>query len=85
MLAIWLNAALLTLESHEVILLRVRKLARGGPEAKAEARLMVSEKVEEALDAGGRFMEGASLLSIVSGYRSIVSANATRLSENGTV
>jgi hypothetical protein len=75
------NMAMLSLESQQVIWLRMIKLATGGPKARTEANQMISEKMEAAAVASRRLMMGASSDSIISGYRKKVRANARRLSK----
>jgi hypothetical protein len=77
----WFNLVLLAAESQQVIGLRLMKLAMGGPKAKAEATLMVAEKVAAAGVAAGNLMSGASSESVVRGYRKKVRANVRRLSK----
>ena len=72
---------MLALESQQVIVMRVAKLAAGGTAAQAETSLMVSEKISEALSASQRLMMGASADSIIRGYRKKVRANARRLAK----
>jgi len=47
-------------------------IARGGPTAEAEARLMVTEKMNAALQAANMVARGASTRSVISFYRSRV-------------
>jgi hypothetical protein len=47
-------------------------MAFGGPEARSEAKLMVTEKIDAAVEA--------SCTAVVARYREHVSANADRLS-----
>jgi hypothetical protein len=72
-------AFMLALESNRVITLRMMKLAAGGAAAQTEARLMVSEKVSEAMAAGITLMSGGSHAKIINQYRRRVAANARRL------
>jgi hypothetical protein len=72
---------MLALEANQVVGLRVLKLMVGGKRARREARLMVSEKVDEAFRAGASLMTGASGEAIVRRYRRRVAANAKRLSK----
>lgn len=80
MLGTWYNLNMLALESQQVILLRMMKLAAGGPEAQREATLMMQEKMDAASQSSVRLAGGASIDSVVSGYRKKVRANARRLS-----
>ena len=79
MLKSWFGLAMLAAESQQVIGMRLRMLATGGPKAQAEAQRMVTEKILAAQDAAGRMMLGASHDSIVRGYRAKVRANSRRL------
>ena len=47
----FMDAAMLAIESQQVIALRMMKLAAGGPTAEAEARQMVEEKIDAATEA----------------------------------
>jgi uncharacterized lipoprotein NlpE involved in copper resistance len=76
----WLAAAMLTMESMQVIHLRLAALATGDDNAQREAQLMVSEKVDAAIEAGASMMAGASTASIIDRYRQHVAANVKRLS-----
>lgn len=71
---------LLALEAHKVVELRLVKLARGGPEAHAEAQQMVSEKISAAMEAAGSLMTGNSPDAVVARYREHVAENTKRLS-----
>ena len=71
---------MLALESNRVIALRCMKLLRGGKRARREAELMISEKIDVAIQASGRLLAGASGDEIVRRYRRRVAANANRLS-----
>ena len=55
------------------------KLVRGGKQARREAELMVTEKIDAAFEAGTRLLAGASGDEIVRRYRRRVAANAKRL------
>ncbi len=70
---------MLALEANRVVALRCMKLMRGGQRARREAELMVSEKIDAAIHAGGSLMAGASAHDIVRRYRRRVRANAKRL------
>ena len=76
----WLAAAMLTVESMQVIALRLAALAGGDANAGREAGLMVSEKVDAAFEAGASLMAGATPDMIIDRYRQHVAANAKRLS-----
>ncbi|SHH07739.1 hypothetical protein SAMN02745157_0285 [Kaistia soli DSM 19436] len=75
----WFKVMILVAEANEVIWLRSMKLLRGGPRAKAEARMMVAEKVVAAEDAGAGLLAGESLDNVVAGYSRQVQSNARRL------
>ena len=70
---------MLAAEANGVVALRMMKLMRGGNGARSEAELMVREKIDAALEATGRLMDGDSGEKIVRGYRKRVAANAKRL------
>lgn len=72
---------MLGFEANRVVGLRVMKIALGGTGARREATLMVTEKIEAALEANTRLMSGASPDEILRMYRRRVSANAKRLSK----
>jgi ketosteroid isomerase-like protein len=57
---------------------------RGGKSARREARLMVNEKIEEAVRAGASIMAGASGDEIVRRYRRRVAANEKRLTRSSS-
>jgi hypothetical protein len=76
----WLAGAMLTWEAGEVVRLRLEKFAHADPDSEQEFRLMVSEKISTALEAGARLFAGASFASIIKLYRERVAANAERLS-----
>jgi len=84
----WLEAARFGYDAQRVIGLRMLRMAAGGTDASAEARLMVSEKLAALADA-----QLAIALALVSGstleaaatrayrpYRRRVRANKSRLS-----
>jgi len=70
---------MLAAEAQHVINLRLATLARGGPAADLETRLMVTEKMKATLDAANMLARGASTRSVISFYRSRVQANVRRL------
>ncbi len=70
----------LALESNRVVALRLMKLMLGGRDARREAKLMVSEKIDAAINAGRSAAAGASADDIIRQYRRRVTANAKRLS-----
>jgi hypothetical protein len=75
----WFTVTLLALESSEVIGLRFAKLAGGGVDARHEAHLMVSEKIDAVVDVGVRLLCGASADNVINRFRQQVAANAERL------
>jgi hypothetical protein len=72
---------MLAIEAQRVISLRVAAIARGGPTAEAETRLMVTEKMVAALQTAGMLAQGASTRSVISFYRSRVQENVRRLTQ----
>jgi hypothetical protein len=70
---------MLAAEAQHVINLRLAAIASGGPTADLEARLMVTEKMNAALEAAAMLARGASTQSVISFYRSRVQANVRRL------
>jgi len=72
---------MLAVEANGVIAQRMMKLMLGGRRARREAKLMVSEKIDAALDATARLMAGASGDEIVHRYRQRVAGNAKRLAK----
>jgi hypothetical protein len=76
----WFGVLSLTLESSEVIGLRIAKLAGGGIDAEHEAHLILSEKVGAVFELSARLATGATLIDVVDRFREQVAANARRLS-----
>ncbi len=76
----WYSLMMLGFEANSVIGLRLMKLAAGGDAARKEAELMVSEKMDAAMEAGTTLMSGGSLTRVVDRYRQHVAANQHRLS-----
>ena len=76
----WYPALMLAVESNNVIDIRLRSIATGKVNAKEETRLMVSEKVDAALEAGAMLMNGSRPAEVIDFYRKHVAANAARLS-----
>jgi hypothetical protein len=70
---------MLAVESSDVIVLRMAKLALGGSGARHEAHLMISEKLDAAFEAAANLMAGASGDDVIQRYRQHVAANALRL------
>lgn len=79
MLFPWYATAMLAFEANGVIALRLLKMASGGQDARSEAWLMVSEKVDALFEAGGSLCGGATPAMIVGRYREHVAANVLRL------
>jgi hypothetical protein len=75
------DSLMLAIEAQRVISLRVAAIARGGPTAEAETRLMVTEKMVAALQTAGMLAQGASTRSVISFYRSRVQENVRRLTQ----
>jgi hypothetical protein len=75
------DSLMLGIEAQRVISLRLAAIARGGPTAEAETRLMVTEKMVAAQQAAGMLAQGASTRSVISFYRSRVQENARRLTQ----
>ncbi|MEO6608028.1 MAG: hypothetical protein ABIN69_06125 [Aestuariivirga sp.] len=69
------------LEAQRVIALRVYKLALGGSSAQKEAERMVSEKMLASVEAATTVAAGGSPQKILRRYRTIMRANAKRLSK----
>ena len=87
-LRIGLDAWSLGLEASSVIGLRTLKIAAGGPAADAEARRMVSEKVDaaialqmKAMTGGLGFTPPSAAANMLTHYRRKVRANRRRLSK----
>ena len=76
----WYPAMMLAIESHNVIDVRLWKIATGGVDALTETRLMVREKVDAAFKAGTMLLNGGGSADIISFYRKHVAANNERLS-----
>jgi hypothetical protein len=87
MMNAWFEAARFGADSHNVIALRMMRLASGGPLAATEATRMVSEKVAAFSEAQGALMtalmSGSSLddaaAKAYAPYRRAVRANRRRL------
>jgi hypothetical protein len=76
----WYSTAMLALEANHVIALRLSKLAFGGLEARSEAKLMITEKIDAAVEVGYSLLNNGDVSAVVARYREHVSANADRLS-----
>ena len=72
----WYSAAMLALESNHVIALRLMKLAFGGSAAHWEANLMITEKIDAAIETSYNL----NVSAVIARYREYVLANARRLS-----
>jgi hypothetical protein len=57
------------------------KLTRGDAAAQKEAHKMVSEKFQASVEAAATLAAGGSLDTVVRRYRTIMRANAKRLSQ----
>jgi len=75
----WFAGALLAVEASEVVRLRLSKFVAGDEDCGQEARLMVTEKIFAALEAGASFLAGAGPAAILGRVRERVAANAKRL------
>ena len=86
----WTNASLdawaLSMEASTVIGLRVAKMAIGGPAAGSEAFLMLSEKMQSAMELQSALVTGrlgatplAGTQKVLRHYRRKVKANRKRL------
>ena len=71
---------MLALEANQVIVLRLSKMAIGGPESDFEAKLMITEKIDAAVEASCSLLKNGDVSAVVARYRELVSANAHRLS-----
>ncbi len=67
-------------EAQRVIALRMAKLAQGGPGAAQEANHMVTEKLAASSEAMLTLAQGGSPETVLRRYRTIMRANAKRLS-----
>jgi hypothetical protein len=77
----FISFILLAVESSSVVAMRTMKLMAGDGAAIAEARLMISEKVDAAFEATASLMAGASGDEIIHRYRQHVAVNAKRLGD----
>ena len=76
----WYSTAMLALEANHVIALRLSKMAFDGPMAHSEAKLMITEKIDAAVEASYSLLKNGDVSAVVARYRERVSANADRLS-----
>jgi hypothetical protein len=79
MLNSWFGLTLLAFEASSVVHLRMSKFAFGGEGALDEAYLMVTEKMDAAMEAFGSILTGSSSKDVIERYRELVAANAERL------
>ena len=77
----WYCATLLAFEAHEVMRLRMIKIAFGGGEAFSEVHLMMTEKIGAAAEAISSMMVGGTPMAVIERYREHVAANACRLTQ----
>jgi len=75
------DLAMANLEAHRVIRLRMAKFSRGGPSAHREARRMLVEKIAASAEASVALGSGRTLYSVLRRYRTLMRANAKRLSK----
>jgi hypothetical protein len=73
--------AMLGVEAQMVIGQRMAMVMLGGPKARKEARLMVTEKVKAAGEAAATLALGGTPRKVVRGYRRKVQANHRRLAK----
>ena len=79
----WYPALMLAVESNNVIDIRLRSIATGKVNAKEETRLMVSEKIDAALEAGSMLVNGRRPAEVIDLYRKHVAANASAVLARG--
>ena len=75
------DVLLANLEAQRVIALRFHKFSMGGLAAQKEAQRMVSEKVLAFAGAATTLASGGTPQKVLRRYRSIMRANAKRLSK----
>ncbi len=73
------DLTMLAFESQQVIALRLMRFALGGPGAGREARRMVSEKAQAAVETSFHLASGGAPHRVVRSYRRKVQANRDRL------
>jgi hypothetical protein len=76
----WYPILMLAVESSSVVDMRLRKIASGRVNPADETRLMISEKIDAAIEAGSMLFAGSDARDVIAFYRRQVAANATRLS-----
>ena len=69
---------MLAVESNRAIDIRLRSIAAGKTDANAEAGLMVSEKVDAAIQAGLMLISGREPADVIDLYRKHVAASMAR-------
>jgi hypothetical protein len=76
-----LDISKLSLETQQVIALRLLKLTWGGSDAPREATRMVTEKIVAIAETAAKVTTGSTVGSVVNSYRKKVRANRRRLSK----
>ena len=76
------DAAMLGIETQQVIHLRMMKLFAGGPKAQSEALRMVTEKTTALSEATMTLARGGSAQRVMRRYRTHVRSNQRRLSKS---
>ena len=76
----WYPILMLAVESSSVVDMRLRKIASGQVNRADETRLMISEKIDAAIEAGSMMFAGSAARDVIAFYRRQVAANARRLS-----
>jgi len=82
MFKFWYHTAMLSLEAQRVIALRMMKFAGGGTNAQAEASLMMTEKIAEAMAVTATLLRGGTGEAVVAQVRRRVRSNSRRLSRH---
>jgi hypothetical protein len=75
------DAAMLSIETQQVMHLRMMKLFAGGPKAHSEALLMITEKATALAEATMTLARGGSAQRVIGRYRTHVRSNQRRLSK----
>ena len=75
------DAAMLGIETQQVIHLRMMKLFAGGPQAQSEALRMVTAKATALAEATMSLARGGSAQGVIRRYRTHVKSNRRRLSK----
>ena len=76
------DAAMLGIETQQVMHLRMMKLFAGGPQAQSEALRMVTEKTTALAEAMMTLARGGSAQRVMRRYRTHVRSNQRRLSKS---